>query len=92
MVAAGCGPKSPAWIPDRGVMENWPALTGVAALAFFCDRLLAWMGARGWIYWREPAAAPLAGPRPAPPRLAARELRPPRRHARRVGGRSRPRA
>jgi len=78
---------------DRGVMENWPALTGVAALAFFCDRLLAWMGARGWIYWREPAAAPpLERPRPAPPRPAERETRPPRRPARRLGGRIRPRA
>jgi hypothetical protein len=74
-------------------MENWPALTGVAALAFFCDRLLAWMGARGWIYWREPASEPpLDPPRPAPPRPAPRDTRPPRRHLRRIGGRSRPRA
>jgi hypothetical protein len=74
-------------------MENWPALTGVAALAFVCDRLLAWMGARGWIYWREPAAAPpRERPRPAVSRPAERELRLPRRRARRLGGRSRPRA
>jgi hypothetical protein len=74
-------------------MENWPALTGVAALAFVCDRLLAWMGARGWIYWREPAAAPpRERPRPAVSRPAERGLRLPRRRARRLGGRSRPRA
>ena len=74
-------------------MENWPVLTGVAALAFFCDRLLAWMGARGWIYWREPAAAPpLELTRPAPLRPPQRETRPPRRRERRLGGRSRPRA
>jgi hypothetical protein len=74
-------------------MENWPALTGVAALAFFCDRVLAWMGERGWIYWREPAAPPpLEGPRPAPLRPPARMTPPPRRRPRRIGGRTRPRA
>ena len=74
-------------------MENWPALTGVAALAFFCDRLLGWMGARGWIYWREPAAAPPPErPRPAPLRSPERDPRPPRRRERRFGGRTRPRA
>jgi hypothetical protein len=74
-------------------MENWPALTGVAALAFFCDRLLAWMGERGWIYWRERAAVPpREGPLPTPVRDRERTTRPPRRRQGRLGGRSRPRA
>jgi hypothetical protein len=84
-------------------MENWPALTGVAALAFFCDRLLLWMGERGWIYWRERApgrrlawrepvtVAPLETPRRAL-RDDARAARPPRRRPHRLGGRGRPRA
>jgi hypothetical protein len=73
-------------------MENWPALTGVAALAFVCDRVLAWMGERGWIYWREPASPPLEEPRPASLRPPARLTPPPRRRPRRIGGRTRPRA
>jgi hypothetical protein len=72
-------------------MENWPALTGVAALAFFCDRILAWMGERGWIYWRERAPSLAAAP-PAPLPDRARSMRPPPRRRRRLGGRIRPRA
>ena len=73
-------------------MENWPVLTGVAALALFCDRVLAWMGERGWIYWREPATAAPLEPPPAPLRARERMTRPPRRRVGRVGGRARPRA
>jgi hypothetical protein len=72
-------------------MENWPALTGVAALAFFCDRLLVWMGERGWIYWRERAPSFAEAHRPTV-RDRERAIRPPRRRRRRLGGRSRPRA
>jgi hypothetical protein len=66
-------------------MDNWPALTGVAALAFICDRLLTWMEERGWIYWRETTER-------TPPRAGDRSARPPRRLRRRLGGRIRPRA
>ena len=74
-------------------MENWPALTGVAALAFFCDRLLTWMGERGWIYWRERTAGTSPEVPPSPrARADERTPRPPLRRERRFGGRRRPRA
>lgn len=72
-------------------MENWPALAGVAALALLCDRMLAWMERRGWIYWRAGTPARVDARRWAPLRDTARASRPPRRQRKRLGGRPRPR-